>query len=44
MIRVNNIHKSFGDLKVLKGINYHIKKGEKIVVVLVLQVQAKAPS
>lgn len=33
MIRVNNIHKSFGDLKVLKGINYHIKKGEKIVVV-----------
>lgn len=33
MIRVNNIHKSFGDLKVLKGINYHIKKSEKIVVV-----------
>jgi len=33
VIRVNNIHKSFGDLKVLKGISYHIKKGEKIVVV-----------
>ena len=33
MIHVKNIHKSFGDLKVLKGINYHIKKGEKIVVV-----------
>lgn len=33
MIKVNNLHKSFGDLHVLCGINEHIEKGEKIVVI-----------
>ena len=33
MIKVNELHKSFGDNHVLRGINYQIKKGEKIVVI-----------
>lgn len=33
MIKAENIHKSFGDLKVLKGINIEIKKSEIISVV-----------
>ena len=33
MIKVNGLKKSFGDLHVLKGINQHIKKGEKVVVI-----------
>jgi len=33
VIRVENLTKNFGSLEVLKGINYEIKKGEKIVVV-----------
>ncbi len=33
MIIVNNLEKSFGEKHVLKGIDYHIRKGEKIVVV-----------
>jgi len=33
MIEVKNIHKSFGTLKVLKGINLHINKGEVISIV-----------
>ena len=33
MIDVKNLHKSFGDLKVLNGIDYSIEKGEKIVVI-----------
>ena len=33
MIKVCNLHKEFGDNKVLRGINYEIKKGEKIVVI-----------
>ncbi|MBE7013473.1 MAG: amino acid ABC transporter ATP-binding protein [Ruminococcaceae bacterium] len=33
MIQVNNLHKSFGDLNVLCGIDEHISKGEKIVVI-----------
>ena len=28
MIKVENITKSFGDLKVLKGINMKVKRGE----------------
>ena len=28
MIKVENLHKSFGDLEVLKGVSEHIKKGE----------------
>lgn len=33
MIRVCNLKKSFGDNQVLKGIDYEIQKGEKIVVI-----------
>lgn len=33
MIQVNNLHKHFGKLEVLKGITQHISKGEKVVVI-----------
>lgn len=33
MIRVNNLHKKFGDLEVLKGIDEHITQGEVVVVI-----------
>ena len=33
MIRIENLHKSFGDLEVLKGINEHISHGEVVVVI-----------
>lgn len=33
MIKVENLHKSFGNLEVLKGVNAHIKKGEVVVVI-----------
>ena len=33
MIKVTGLKKSFGDLEVLKGIDQHIKKGEKVVVI-----------
>lgn len=33
MIYVNDLHKSFGDLEVLKGINQHIVPGEKVAVI-----------
>ncbi len=33
MIRVENLHKSFGDLDVLKGIDVHIEKGEVVVMI-----------
>lgn len=33
MITVKNLHKEFGDNHVLRGVNYHINPGEKIVVV-----------
>jgi len=33
VIRVNNLHKYFGKLEVLKGVNNHIKKGEVVVVI-----------
>lgn len=33
MIKVNNLHKSFGKLDVLNGINEHIKPGEVVVVI-----------
>ncbi len=33
MIDVKGLHKSFGELKVLKGIDYEIDAGEKIVIV-----------
>ena len=33
MIHVNNLYKSFGKIEVLKGINCHIKRGEKVCIV-----------
>jgi len=33
VIRVSNLRKSFGDIEVLRGIDYEIEKGEKIVIV-----------
>lgn len=33
MINITNIHKSFGTLEVLKGINLHIAKGEVVSIV-----------
>ena len=33
VIDVKNLHKSFGDHEVLKGVNEHIEKGEKVVVI-----------
>ena len=32
MIKVENLHKSFGDLEVLKGINFEFKKGKTTVI------------
>ena len=33
MIKLDNVHKHFGDLKVLKGIELHIEQGEVVVIV-----------
>lgn len=33
MITVKNLHKSFGKTEVLKGIDYHVEKGGKIVII-----------
>ena len=33
MIEVENVHKSFGDLEVLKGINLTVQKGEVVSVI-----------
>lgn len=33
MINVEDLHKSFGELEILKGINEHIGKGEKVVII-----------
>jgi len=33
VITVKNLKKSFGDNEVLKGIDYEIKQGEKIVII-----------
>ena len=33
MIYINDLHKSFGDLEVLRGINEHIATGEKVVLI-----------
>jgi ABC-type histidine transport system ATPase subunit len=31
--RLIDVHKSFGNLEVLKGINLHVKEGEKLVII-----------
>ena len=33
MIVAENIHKYYGDVEVLKGVNLHIKKGEIVAIV-----------
>ncbi len=33
MINVNNVQKSFGELRVLNGVSTHIKAGEKVVII-----------
>jgi len=33
VIRLVNVHKSFGNQEVLKGINLHVKEGEKLVII-----------
>ena len=33
MIKVENLHKSFGELEVLKGVSEHIKKGEVVSII-----------
>mgnify|MGYP004668527735 CR=1 FL=1 len=33
MIKVKGLHKSFGDLEILKGIDEHIVQGEKVVII-----------
>ena len=33
MIDVKNLHKAYGDHEVIKGVNEHIEKGEKVVVI-----------
>ncbi len=33
MIKINDLHKSFGDLKVLKGINYNVEEKEVVCVI-----------
>ena len=33
MIKINGLHKSFGDLKVLKGIDYEVKEKDIICVI-----------
>jgi ABC-type histidine transport system ATPase subunit len=32
VVRVENLHKSFGDLEVLKGIDMEVDKGEVVVI------------
>lgn len=33
MIRINNLHKSFGKLEILKGIDEHIHSGERVFII-----------
>lgn len=33
MLKINNLHKKFDDLKVLKGINLEVNKGEVVVII-----------
>lgn len=33
MIRINNLHKSFGDLEVVKGVDMHVREGEVVCII-----------
>ncbi len=33
MIKIQNLHKSFGSLKVIKGVDLHVKQGEVVVII-----------
>ena len=33
MIKIENVHKSFGNLKVLNGINLEVTKGKSVVII-----------
>lgn len=33
MLQISNVHKNYGKLEVLKGIDLHVKKGEKLVII-----------
>ena len=33
MIKIDNLHKNFGELKVLKGINLNVKQGDIIAII-----------
>lgn len=33
MIKLKNVHKKFGHLEVLKGIDLEVAKGEKLVII-----------
>ena len=33
MIKIENLHKNFGKLEVLKGIDLEVKKGEIVVII-----------
>ena len=33
MIQIRNLHKSFGNLEVIKGIDLHIRKGEVVCII-----------
>ncbi|MFP3929248.1 MAG: ATP-binding cassette domain-containing protein, partial [Desulfobacteraceae bacterium] len=33
MIKIEKLHKKFGDLEVLKGIDLHVRPGEVVVII-----------
>jgi ABC-type polar amino acid transport system, ATPase component len=33
LIKINNLHKSFGDNEILKGVDIEINKGEVVVII-----------